>query len=126
MLGDIDEQVQEYLQLYRKKGCIVNTAACVTASIQLIERSSLAYFKLIDIENRSWATSLFRRMGFIKIAVTSGRPEIIEGARKEAEVLFHHQIVEFVEEHNIPPSVILNFDQTSLTYAPVASEMLLR
>ena len=88
------------------------------------QRSSLEYLKSIDIENTSWAKSLFRRMDFVKRAATTGRPEIPEGTRKEAVILFHHQIVELVEEHNFPPSFILNFAQTPLNYAPVASQTL--
>ena len=80
--------------------------------------------KAIDIENTSWAKSIFQCMGFVKRAATTGRPEIPEGARKEAGLLFHRQIVELVDEHNIPPSLILNFDQTPLKYAPVASQTL--
>ena len=35
-----------------------------------------------------------------------------EGALKEAELKFMHRITKLVEQHNVPPALILNFDQT--------------
>ena len=63
-------------------------------------------------------------MGFAKSAATTGRPDIPEGAKKEAEILFLHQIVDLVEEKNVPPSLIMNFDQTLLKHLPVTSQTL--
>ena len=42
-------------------------------------------------------------MGFAKSAAKTGRPDVPEGAKKEAEILFLHQIVDLVEEKNVPP-----------------------
>ena len=47
-----------------------------------------------------------------------------EGARKEIEYLFLHDIVSKVEEYNIPTSLIVNIDQTSIKYVSVGSESL--
>ena len=63
-------------------------------------------------------------MGFVKRAAATGRPDIPEGAKKEAKILFFHQIVDLVEEKTIPLSLIMNFDQTPLKYAPVTSQTL--
>ena len=63
-------------------------------------------------------------MGFVKRAATTGRPDIPEGAKKEAEIIFLHQTVDLVEENNIPPSLIMNSDQTPLKYAPLTSKTL--
>ena len=48
-------------------------------------------------------------MAFVKRAATTGRPDIPEGARKEAEILFLYQIDDLVQEKNIPPSLIMSF-----------------
>ena len=50
--------------------------------------------------------------------------DIPEGARKEIEYLFLHDIVSNVEEYNIPTSLIVNIDQTPIKYGPVGSESL--
>ena len=89
----LEKQVQEYLYIYRKKGCIVNKVLAVATAKALIERSNLKHSKDLDLENSSRAKSLFNRMGFVKRAATTGRPDIPEGAKKEAEILLLHQIV---------------------------------
>ena len=66
----------------------------------------------------------FKEDGFCKKATTTERPDIPEGAKKEAEILFLHQINDLVEENNILPAFIMNFDQTPLKYAPVTSQTL--
>ena len=49
---------------------------------------------------------------------TTGKVEIPEGARKEAELLYLHNIVMIVENYEIPHSLIMNLDQTPLKYIP--------
>ena len=56
----------------------------------------------IDVNLSRWAASLFRRMGFAKRRKTSFKVDIPDGARKEIEFLFHHDIKEF----NIPEALI--------------------
>ena len=51
---------------------------------------------------------------------TTVKVEIPEGAKQEVELLYLHNIVTLVEEHNIPQNLILNFDQTPLKYVPVS------
>ena len=55
-------------------------------------------------------------MGFKKRMRTTGKVEIPEGARKEAELLYLHNIVTIVEKYEIPHSLIMNLDQTPLKY----------
>ena len=71
--------------------------------------------------DRSWAQSLFRRMGFVRPIKTTGKLHIPIGAQKEAELKFLHQIVNQVEKYQIPPSLIINFDQTPSKYVQVSS-----
>ena len=46
------------------------------------------------------------------------------GAKKEAQLLYLHDIVSLVDDHNIPDSLILNLDQTKLKYIPSANHTL--
>ena len=41
---------------------------------------------------------------------TSSKVSIPDGARKEIEFLFHHEIVSLIEEHDIACSMIINID----------------
>ena len=60
-------------------------------------------------------------MGFVKRACSTGKVEIPEGAREEAELLFHHEIVSYIEKYQIPPTSVMNFDQTPSKYTSVSS-----
>ena len=51
---------------------------------------------------------------------TTGKVEIPEGARKEAELLYLHNVVALVEEYEITPELVMNLDQTPLKYVPVS------
>ena len=55
---------------------------------------------------------------------TTGKIEIPDGAKKEAQLLYLHDIVSPVDDHNFPDSLILNLDQTKLKYIPSANHTL--
>ena len=57
-------------------------------------------------------------MGVKKRMRTAGKVEIPEGARKEAELLYLHNIVTIVEKYEIPHSLIMTLDQTPLKFIP--------
>ena len=57
-------------------------------------------------------------MDFKKRMQTTGKVEITEGARKEAELWYLHNIVTIVEKYQILQSLIMNLDQTPLKYIP--------
>ena len=57
-------------------------------------------------------------MGFKKQTQTTGKVEIPEGARKEAELLHLYNIVTIVEKYKIPHSLFINLHQTPLKCIP--------
>ena len=52
---------------------------------------------------------------------TTGKVRIPLGAQREAELKLLHQIVNHVETHKIPHSLIINFDQTPSKYVQVSA-----
>ena len=58
-------------------------------------------------------------MGFVRRMATTAKIPIPDKARKEIELVFMHKIVQKVEKHNIPHSLIINADQTPWKYVPV-------
>ena len=76
LLGTIDEKVKNFFFALRQKGGVVNTVVAIATAKALIERSKDEHLKLIDLESCYWAKNLFRRMGFVKRAYTTSRPEI--------------------------------------------------
>ena len=112
--------VQNYLRVYRSRGVPVNSIIAISVAKVLIARNPQLNLEHIDLDSSSWAKSLFKRMGFSRRMKTTGKVEIPEGARKEAELLYLHSIVDIVEQNEIPSSLIMNLDQTPLKYVPVS------
>lgn len=75
-------------------------------------------------DNSEWAKRLFKIMSYNKRERPTTKLEMHAGSNKEAELLFHHQIVEQVKANHIPDSLVFNFDKTSLKYVPVATTIL--
>ena len=113
--------MQKFLVPLRSKGGVVNTIVAVTVAKALIRKSSDESLKVLDLDNTSWAKSLFVRMCFVKRACTTAWPEINEGARKEAKLIFHHEITSLVEKYSILLTLVINIDQTPLKYALLSS-----
>ena len=108
----------------RGKGGVANTVVANATARALIERSNEEYLKCFDLEHFSWVKSLFQRMGQLKCTSTTSKPEIPEKAKNDPQLLFQHQIVNYVEQYSILPSLILNFDQTHLKYVSVSNRTL--
>ena len=116
LLGSLDQMVQRFLLSLRKTGGLVFSAVAISAPKALIARNPQYNLSHIDLDSSHWPQSLFQRMGFKKRMRTTGKVEIPEGARKEAELLYLHNIVTIVEKYEIPHSLIMNLDQTLLKY----------
>ena len=120
MLGSLDEIVQKYLRPYGSHGGPVNSTIAVSVAKVLITRNPQRNLEHIDLDSSSWAKSLFKRIGFARRMKTTGKVEIPEGARNEAELLYLRNVVALVEEHEIPPELVMNLDQAPLKYVPVS------
>ena len=57
-------------------------------------------------------------MKFVRRFTTTGKIEIPDGIKKEAGLLFIHDIVHHIETNNIPESMVLNIEETPLKYVP--------
>ena len=121
LLGQkLDTLVQKFLRATRYKGGVVNTQTALTTAKALVKRYLLLEKKNLVL-GAPWAKSLFRRMGFGLRRKTTAKVLTPEGALKEAELKFHHQIVDYVEKYQIPPWLIINFDQTPSNYVQISS-----
>ena len=120
MLRSLNEMVQRYLRAYRSRGGPVNSLIVVSVAKVLIAQNPQLNLGHIDLDSSSWAESLFKIMGFMQRMKTTSKVEIPEETKQKAELLYLHNIVTLVEEHNIPQNLILNLDQTPLKYVPVS------
>ena len=121
MLGNLDQIVQTFLLALRSRGGFITSVAAVFVAKALIARNPHLMLDHIDLDSSSCAKSLFCRMGLKKRMKTTGKIKIPDGAKKEAQLLYLHDILSQVDDHNIPHSLILNLDQMKLKYIPSAN-----
>ena len=88
----------------------------------LIKRYPKEKLDHIDLKQSCWAQSLFRRMGFVRRLGTTGKVPIPDSLKKELKKSYLHGIVKKVEDNDIPPSIVLNLDQTPSKYIPVLNK----
>ena len=119
LVDKLDDLVQRFLKATRCKGGIVNTTVAIATATALVNHYPLLEKDNVSL-NQSWAQSLFCRIGFTKRRATTGKITIPSGTQNEAELKFMHQIVNQFEKYNIPPFLIINFDQTPSKYLPVS------
>ena len=104
LLGQkLDTLVQKLLRATRYKSGVANTQTALATAKAIVKRYPLLE-KINLVLGAPWAKSLFRRMGFVLRRKTTATVLIPEGALKEAELKFHHQIVNYVEKYQIPTS----------------------
>ena len=120
LLASLDQMVQRFLLALRSRGVVVSRTIAIVTATTLIARNPQYNLGHVKIDS-SLAQSLFRRMGFKRRMRTTGKVKILEGARKEAELLYLSDIVLIVEKHVIPSHLVMNLDQTSLKSAPVVN-----
>ena len=110
MLGDeIDQKVQLYIKQVSKRGGVISRSIAISVAKVLLERDE-SFGKIKTAE--TWAKSLLKRTGYVRRAKTSPTVDIPDGARKEIEYQYLYDIVSAVEKWNIPPDLVVNFDQT--------------
>ena len=118
LLGPLDELVQEYVRAQSNRGATIsrNLVNCVAKVIIARNEEVVGH---LNIDGSSYAQSLLRRMGYKRRVATTAKLEIPPGARREAELLYHFDIVKKIESHNIPPELVIAFDQTPSKFVPV-------
>ena len=119
---EIDKQVQHYLTDLRKKGCIINTSVTIAVAegILLNKDANLLAANGGGIHlTKDWAKYLFKRMGLVKRkGNTKAKVEVEQF--DEMKRLFHQDIRSAVVMDEVPPELIINWDQTGLSYVPVS------
>ena len=124
LIGDeLDKQVQQYLNDLKKRGCVINTrvAIAVGQGILLNKDANLLASNGGGITlTKDWAKYLFKRMGLVKRkGNTKANKENIEDFDKMKK-LFHFDIKGVVAMDEVPPELIINWDQTGHNYVPVS------
>ena len=127
LLLDLDEKLIKFLKAVKAKGAVVNIHVVRATAKALISSNPSSSNNLKDFSMpRSWAQSLYRRMGYRKRAATTGRPPVPQGLY-EFRRDFLQQIDNKIKKFKIPPEMVLNSDQTPCSFMSVGkSTMALR
>ena len=122
LLGDdLDEKVQLYLKNVRKGGGVVSARIAMAAARGILlsyDKYRLAEFGGHVLLNRHWAYSLLTRMNFVKRKATTAKSKYTGSNFEEAKKSFLTEVVTTVIMEDIPPQLILNWDQTGLKIVP--------
>ena len=120
---EADRQLQEYVRYLRDCGSPVNTSVVIATAegiLTSIDANVLASNGGGISLSKDWAKSLLIRMGMVKRRVSSKAKVNVEkfDGLKEGFFLDIKNIVTF---DDIPPELIVNWDQTGINYVPVGS-----
>ena len=105
----------------RTGGPLTFQPAAARAIILTQDKAKLVEFGGHICLNTTWAYSLLRRMNFVKRKATTAKSKLSveDFARRKKDFL--DALVATVEMEEIPPELILNWDQTGIKLVPVSS-----
>ena len=122
LLGeDLDRKVQLYLKKVREGGGVVSARIAMAAARGILlsyDRIQLAEFGGHAELNRHWAYSLLSRMKFVKRKVTTAKSKHLIAGFAQLKEAFLDDVVATVQMEEIPPELILNWDQTGIKIVP--------
>ncbi len=123
LLGDdLDQQLQTYLRQLRVSGGIVNRPIVIGAAKGLVMKRNRAF--LVDFGGeisltKSWADSLLKRMNFVRRKGTKAA-RTLPADFPEIRKAFLQRVKDLVGENDIPPELVINWDQTGLKIIPAS------
>ena len=121
LLGpELDVAIQDYIKALRSTGGVVNTAIILAAAEGIIGARCPGKLKKQGgdlLLTRDWAKSLMVRMSFVKRKV-SNAGKVLVSEFNELKEQFLADITAEVVMHDIPPDLIVNWDQTGLKIIP--------
>ena len=119
----IDAEIKAIITAMRDNGAVVNTAIAIATATGVIRKRD----KSLLIENggpleltKNWAKSLLFRMGFVKRRGNTKVKVSVEHF-ETLKTQFLLDIKATVEMQEIPPELIINWDQTGIKIVPVSS-----
>ena len=115
----LDEIVKKIILSIREADGIVNAPIVIAGArglVQNIDRTMLTEYGGPASLTRGWANSILKQMNFTRAGTTQAK--IVPKHFEEQQVKFLQEIVDIVTMENIPPQLIINWDQTGLYLVP--------
>ena len=101
---------------------VFNRAIVIAAAKGIVEHNSPSLVReqggTIEL-GKKWADILMKLMSFVKRKATKAACKV-PVVFPEIKLTFLKRIVDCVKEHNIPPELIINWDQTGAKYVPTS------
>ena len=125
LLGEsMDQQLQLYLKKIRDQGGIVTASVVVGAARGILlsrNRLQLAEFGGHIQLSRQWAYHLLTRMKFVRRKATTSKNKHKPADFAKVKTAFLNDVASVVKMEEIPPELILNWDQTGIHLVPASS-----
>ena len=122
LLGDVlDEKVQLYLRKVREAGGTVSAGIAIAAARGLLlkyNRMSLDEFGGPVHLSRHWAYALLNRMKFVRRKATTAKSKYTVDDFDRVKKSFLDEVVTVATMEEVPPELILNWDQTGIRIVP--------
>ena len=120
---DIDSKVMEMALSMRLSGAVVNYNVLIAIAKGLVianDRTQLAEYGGTLKLGWKWCTSVFKRMKWSNRKSMTSKPILAPGLIKEVGYTFFKEISEAVHAANIPSELIINIDQTPLSFVLIS------
>ena len=117
----LDSKVQAYLSKLRENGASVSARIVIAAArgiVMTYDRSILEEFGGHVCLNKHWAHSILSRMNFVKRRATTAKSKESVTNFDELKRSFLDEVRTTVSMENIPPELIMNWDQTGIKLVP--------
>ena len=124
LLGEtIDAEIQTIIKAMRDNGAVVNTSIAIAIAIGVVRKRDRSLLKEeggpLEL-TKNWAKSILQRMGFVKRrGNTKAKVAVEQFEALKTQYLF--DIKATVEMMEIPPELVINWDQTGIKIVPVSS-----
>ena len=124
LLGEkTDKALQDYLALVRRAGGVVNSSVVIAAAEGIVSRDNCIHLGKYGGHvylDKKWAWYQMKRMGYSKRKSTKAARKIPMNFEVIKSGLLR-KIQYCVYEHDIPKSLIINWDQTGMSIVPSSS-----
>ena len=125
LLGkELDQQVQDYVKDLRSRGCPINTSIVIGVGKGIVMNDGNVVSRMgnnVPMSlTKDWAKYVMKRMGYVKRRGNTKAKVNIENFEEMRE-LYLHEIQNAVIMDEIPPEMVINFDQTGINYVPTSS-----
>ena len=123
LLGEkVDAEVQTIIRAMRDSGAVVNTSIAIAVAMGVVRKRDRSLLKEeggpLELE-KNWAKSILHRMGFVKRqGNTKAKVAVEQFEAQKTQYLFDIKAV--VEMMDIPPELVINWDQTGIKIVPVS------